>query len=399
MNIRCTFFLIGLFAALAACPQKAKAQVIRTNEKGERIIVHPDGTVQPYTMFSLGNEPEVSPEDVQNNGPKKYPIFDGSVAPNAQRISVTEADLARIAERRAQISKDASRVAKVRAEEASRQRRNLESQLAAAGNRDTERKRQLAIQLDAAGKIEAETAREAEQAKKEADNASLFSRGGAFIDAFIAEREASKARSRSTILNHTTNTGNTSFPIPFGPNYSGLVTPFNATVNPPTETCRVAFEGQDESNGRWRRDLEKQLLFTHTDERLRVYLKDKAYLRCEGFLTSLGGGYRFLTLQFSFAYPNAREAYGIIEKGSVLTIKLLNGQFVNLRSGTMDKGSYDLKTEILTYRVHYPVDRSQSNILRKSEVDTLLVFWSSGYEEYEVYNMDFFMKQINCIEE
>ena len=399
MNIHQTCLLTGLYILLLFCSQITTAQVIRTNERGERIIVHPDGTIQPYTMFSLGEEPEIAPEDVQNTGPKKYPIFDGSVAAGAQRISVTEADLARIAERRAQISKDAAQVARVRADEASRQRRNIESQLVTVGNRDKERKRQLSIQLDAAKNIETETAREATQARAEADQAQLFSRGGAFIDAFIAEREASKKRSRATVVEHASKTGNTSFPIPFGPNYSGLVTPFDATVNPPTETCRIAFEGNDESTGRWRRDLEKQLLFTHTDERLRVYLKDKAYLRCEAFLTSLGGGFQFLTLQFSFAYPNAREAYGIIEKGSVLTIKMLNGQFVNLRSGAMDKGSYDLKSEILTYRVHYPIDRSQSNILRKSEVDTVLVFWSSGYEEYEVYNMDFFMKQLKCLDD
>ncbi|MEM7382382.1 MAG: hypothetical protein AAF361_14470, partial [Bacteroidota bacterium] len=256
----------------------------------------------------------------------------------------------------------------------------------------------LSIQLNAAKKIETETKQEAEQAGQEAEQALLFARGGDFIDAFIIEREISKERSKSAALAQNTASGGASFPIPFGQNYSGLITEENTTVYPPAEPCQIVFEGNEESTGQWRKDLKKQLLFTHTDERLRVYLKDKAYLRCEGFLTSLGGGFRFLTLQFSFAYPNAREAYGIIEKGSVLTIKLLNGQFVNLRSGTLDEGSYDLKTEILTYRVHYPIDRSQTNILKKSEVDTVLVFWSSGYEEYEVYHLDFFMKQINCLD-
>ena len=147
----------------------------------------------------------------------------------------------------------------------------------------------------------------------------------------------------------------------------------------------------------YRRDVQKQTLFVFTDERLRLFLKDKEYLRCEGYATSIGG-YRFISLQFTFAYPNAREAYGFIEKGSILTIKLLDGSFVNLRSGKIDKGSYDSISIVLTYSVHYSIDRTQMSLLRNSEVDSVLVFWSSGYEEYEVFEIDFFINQLACLE-
>ncbi len=393
------YLLIGLTSLLLLSIPSARlsAQVIRTNEKGEKFIVYPDGTVQPFTMFSKDHEPTIKPEEIQNTGAKSYPIFDGSVASFDQRISVTEADLAKIAERRSQLSKAAEKVARARAEEAQQKRRELEVQLRSVSLSDQETKKHLTIQLEAAKKIEEETSQEAEQARKEADSALLFARGGAYLDAFIQERESSKERSRAIASGQTSRNSSAAFPIPFGQNYNGILSDQNTSLYPPAEPCKAAYEGQ-ESNGQWRKDLQKQLLFTHTDERLRIYLKDKAYLRCEGFLTSLTGGYRYLTLQFSFAYPNAREAYGIIEKGSVLTVKLLNGQYVNLRSGELDEGSYDLETEILTYRVHYPIDRSQINILRKSEVDTVLVFWSSGFEEYEVYHLDFFMNQIECLE-
>ena len=148
----------------------------------------------------------------------------------------------------------------------------------------------------------------------------------------------------------------------------------------------------------WRRQAERQLLFTHTDERLRPFLKDKEYMRCEGFLHTLGG-YRFLTLEFTFAYPNAREAYGFIEKGSILTIRLLNGDYINLRAGQLDRGSYDIRRELLTYRVYYPLDRADLPLLRNSEVDFIRVFWSSGYEEYEVFQLDFFQRQLRCLGE
>ena len=141
-----------------------------------------------------------------------------------------------------------------------------------------------------------------------------------------------------------------------------------------------------------------QHLFSFTDEKLRMFLKDKEYLSCKGYLSSMDGGYRFLTLEFSFSTPNAKEAYGFIEKGSVLTIRLINGDFINLRSGSMDRGSFNLKDKMLTYQVNYPIAQDQLSFLEKSEVDKIRVFWSSGYEEYEVYQLDFFMNQLSCLD-
>ena len=126
-------------------------------------------------------------------------------------------------------------------------------------------------------------------------------------------------------------------------------------------------------------------------------MKDQEYLRCEAYLSSIAGGYRFLTLEFTFAYPNAKEAYGFIEKGSILTIKLLDGGFINVKSGTLDQGSYDINAQILSYRVVYPIDQSQLSFLQKSEVDSLRVYWSTGYEEYDVYEIDFFIDQMECL--
>jgi hypothetical protein len=221
---------------------------------------------------------------------------------------------------------------------------------------------------------------------------------GNYIAAFNKDQQEKKSEAR---LNKTRSMiAYSSFDnlLPLDDNFVGLLPEDNLMINPPKQACKIAFEGKDEYSGMWRKDIQQQLLFTHTDERLRLYLKEKEYLRCEGFITSLGGGYRFLSLQFTFAYPNAREAYGFIEKGSILTIHLLNGDYVKLQAGKMDRGRYDTEQELLTYQVHYPIDRTQINLLKNSEVDKIRVFWSSGYEEYEVYQLDFFINQINCLE-
>ena len=167
-------------------------------------------------------------------------------------------------------------------------------------------------------------------------------------------------------------------------------------LNPPQRICSFVFEGQDMEAGSYRRDLEAELLFTYTDERLRPYLQEKEYLACKAYLSSVGG-YRYLTLDFTFAYPNAQEAYGFIDHNSVLTLNLLNGDFINLRAGQMDRGQYDTIKQELTYSVYYPIDRSYINMLKVSELDLIRVFWSSGFEEYPIHQMDFFQRQFQCL--
>ncbi|MEZ4986927.1 MAG: hypothetical protein R2795_18135 [Saprospiraceae bacterium] len=117
---------------------------------------------------------------------------------------------------------------------------------------------------------------------------------------------------------------------------------------------------------------------------------------CKAYLSSIGG-YRFLTLDFTFAYPNAQEAYGFIDRNSILTIKLLNGDLLHLRSGEMDRGLYNTVKKELTYSVYYPIDRSYVPLLQQSEVDQVRVFWSSGFEEYPIYQLDFFQRQFACL--
>lgn len=389
------------FLALAAILlpfSNSWAQAIRVNERGERVIVYADGTQQYFTNFALPADALFDPKDSPDYVPldsTRYPIFNGTIAPmNNPLAFTTEEDARKIINRRAQISYDAAQIAEKRAQEAALQRSKIEKELQNAEQKGEAEEviRHLKIRLSAAQKTEQETILEATQAVQEANKANQLTQKGNFLQTLVdAEKNRSKATGTSASLTEQlaedfyTNLVTTADPA-FLNNYSL-----------PKRQCEVAFEGKDETTGQWRRDMQQQLLFSYTDERLRPYLKEKEYLQCAGFLTSTAG-FRFLSLQFTFAYPNAQEAYGFIEKGSILVVKLLNGDFVTLLSGRMDQGSYDTESELLNYQVHYVIDRSQLNILKNSEVDSILVFWSTGYEEYQVYQLDFFINQINCLE-
>mgnify|MGYP006267629319 CR=1 FL=1 len=375
--------LLGLLMVL--CGLSARAQEIRENEHGETIVVYQDGS---WRYFN---------EDLIRS-PGEYPVAQADVSPLDNPVRLTEDVARKIAYRQEQMAEEARAIAERRVEEARQQRQRIEQELQQMRNEaDPESLRRLNIRLYAARETEQNAQREVVLAHNELNAARDLRAKGNILEAFKMRQ---KQRSERIDLPETTNMS-PDFLSAFDPVadfYLSRRNDLSTTVVPPENTCSYAFDGVDEASGQRRRDMPKRLLFTHTDDRLRLFMKEKDYLRCEGYLTSIAGGYRFLTLEFTFAYPNAKEAYGFIEKGSILTIKLLNGDFVNLKSGTMDQGSYDIDSQVLTYRVMYPIDQSLLTFLRKSEVDAIRVFWSSGYEEYEVYELDFFMEQIACLD-
>lgn len=370
------------------------AQEIRQNEKGEKIIVFPDGTWKYFDEYLSGTAPA-------SGNDHTYPTFTAEVEPLDGEIPVTQEDVFRIALRRSQLARQAANIAQTRADKAAEARKSLEKEWRDKqknGKTNSGESKQMEARLQAARQAEQETALEAKEALRQAQNALQMTEKGLYLDDYNTHLKEQKKRTETNNSQSVAADRPYESILPLTDNSVAMGRKTNDLIlTPPPATCVIAFDGTDEATNQRRTDLQKQFLFAHTDERLRPFLKDKAYLRCDGYFSALGG-YRFLTLEFTFAYPNAREAYGFIEKGSVLTIKLLNGDFVNLRSGTMDQGQYDIDRDLLTYRVYYPISRGQMNLLRQAEVDAIRVFWSSGFEEYEVYQLDFFMNQIRCID-
>lgn len=361
------------------------SQVIRENAAGEKIIVYPDGRMEYF------NGEPYEPEG--GNAQEAYPVFKGYIEPLEGSIQINEADLFKIAQRRSQISTTAADLSQERVRQAEDNLSRLQEQLRNAT--DENRRNIIQKQLAAAQRSLDQSQRQARESQHAAQQDDELVRKGGYIEAFNErrrQRQSNEARSRdiraaadqsyAQLIPLSDNT--------IASNYEDLM------LRPPRRACQVAFAGQDEDRGLYRRDLEAELLFSYTDERLRPYLQGKEYLTCEGYMSSVGG-YRYLTLNFTFAYPNAQEAYGFIDRNSMLSIKLMNGDFINLRAGQMDRGKYDTIKQELTYSVFYPIDRSYINLLKVSEIDLLRVFWSSGFEEYPIYQMDFFKRQLGCL--
>jgi hypothetical protein len=390
------FMISGVFYAL-------KAQEIRSNEKGEKVIVNPDGSWRYFNISGPTDEVFLSARKGLNfqELSAKYPVFKGEISPMDLAFAIPEYYARSIAIRKSQVAADARAIAQKRAFVAQLQREKVERDLAALKKTNAPEAdiRFLNYKLISARTLESESQFEAIAASEAVSAAEVLTPKGVYLNKIRSEQRRQTGNRRNIpevfytlqdadflaglVLNGSEE--NASLPTP------------DELWNVPSPDCTLQFESMDPLLQQPKREVQKQTLFTYTDQRLRPILKEKEYLHCEGNLSTIGDQ-KMISLEFTFAYPNSREAYGIIEKGSMLTIKLLNGDYVNLRSGVMDRGSYNTTTNLLTYNVHYPLDENQVSLLRYNEVDSILVFWSSGFEEYEVFEVDFFITQLACLE-
>jgi hypothetical protein len=154
--------------------------------------------------------------------------------------------------------------------------------------------------------------------------------------------------------------------------------------------CRIV------QNSRSAIAVEKQLLFTHTDEDLRPYFRQQELVTCYASLMQIEDNL-YLSLEFQIASPDARKNFGILEHNSMLRLKLMDESFINLFNTRSDQGKIDAYTGYTIYTGNYLVDRESEKKLSKTELDKLRIVWTSGFEDYDVVNLDFLVNQFACL--
>ena len=111
----------------------------------------------------------------------------------------------------------------------------------------------------------------------------------------------------------------------------------------------------------------------------------------------MGGGKVFLLLEFTIQSANANNAYGGVARNSVLTFRTFEGDQVRLVCTIGDEGHYNDTKNVYTFRAQYPISKGELKVLSRSEIDQARVVWKTGFEDYDILNVDFFIKQLNCL--
>ncbi|MFN0035685.1 MAG: hypothetical protein ACKVUS_11505, partial [Saprospiraceae bacterium] len=104
-----------------------------------------------------------------------------------------------------------------------------------------------------------------------------------------------------------------------------------------------------------------------------------------------------LHLLFTINDPNARKAFGRLDKNSIATLKFMDGSTFTLQNAVPDDGVFNPDTEATIFRAQYPIAPDVLKKLRRTELDKLRIAWSNGYDDYEVQQVDLLMRQAECL--
>jgi len=160
--------------------------------------------------------------------------------------------------------------------------------------------------------------------------------------------------------------------------------------------CKVKFDEYDRLSGQRITELEPEYIFSFTHKKLKQYFTDRPFLKCKGGLSKTGKEY-FINLVFTVDTKYIKTGYNGLSAKSMLRITLISGDKIFLNNIYNDSGFRDVSANKVTYKGIYPIARDDVGALKKNELDKIGVEWNGGVEEYEIYNIDFLIKQFKCL--
>jgi len=160
--------------------------------------------------------------------------------------------------------------------------------------------------------------------------------------------------------------------------------------------CEIVFDGFDEKIGRDRKEVKTQRFFSYSQASMKPYFKTEDFLICDANISKVGKKY-YLTLNIRIRSKDASKTYGTLLANENIKIEMINGRRVygiNIKSDAGDIESYTGHT---LYSGIFELDKGDVKDLKSNYLDHIGIIWSSGYEQYDIYNVDFLTNQLKCL--
>ena len=183
---------------------------------------------------------------------------------------------------------------------------------------------------------------------------------------------------------------------PSGPKYKAYDPAADVMLHPPQRPCNLTVDTRDEFSGERHRELGKEELFRFTNPALKPYFQDRDHIRCEAALAANTGNY-VLNLTLTIQDVNARRAFGSLQRNGVAILKYLDGETVTLYNERSDEGQADASNSVFTFRGQYILEPGMFKKMQKTYLDKIRIAWSTGYEDYDVQNVDLLARQMSCL--
>lgn len=171
----------------------------------------------------------------------------------------------------------------------------------------------------------------------------------------------------------------------------------DVTLHPPALPCILAQNTRDEFSGETYRELKRGELFRFTNEYVKKIMpQGQPHVVCEAALAEKGAA-PSLWLTFTIHDPNARKTFGGLARNGIAVLKFMDGQTVTVYNLRPDEGVSDPAGQVFIFRAQYALDRGILRKIQSAELDKIRVAWSTGYEDYDVQNVNLLRRQAGCL--
>ena len=103
-------------------------------------------------------------------------------------------------------------------------------------------------------------------------------------------------------------------------------------------------------------------------------------------------------LNLEFESKDIKKSYGGVRKGEKLYINFIDQSRIYLTSFIDAIPYVEELTGYTKYELVYEIDKESRQQLERNYLDKIGIMYSSGFEEYVIYNVDEISNQLKCID-
>ncbi len=162
--------------------------------------------------------------------------------------------------------------------------------------------------------------------------------------------------------------------------------------------CGVLHDGIDLQTKTYRLELAPGMLFNYTPPEVKGDLQQDNLMKCQAQIVKIEDK-TSLHLNLRINSLKAQDLYGSIDKANMMKIILIDGKEVKLNCYAGSPGVQTKNKKAFVYPIGYDLSNRDIKQLSKKEIDKIGIQWSSGYEEYIIYEVDFLMNQLACLKQ
>lgn len=167
--------------------------------------------------------------------------------------------------------------------------------------------------------------------------------------------------------------------------------------NPPAHNCKETQTYKDAMSEKMITETASFYVFGHTEDFMRPALGNKEFINCHISGSRSGSSNIVATLTFTISSSDVQRTFGFLDKDALISFKLINGLSLNFKNVRTDIGNIDNNAGATTYKAQIQFTKLDLKSLESSELDFLRIQWSTGYEDYQITNVDVIQNMLECI--